>query len=74
MPKSGNKHIFGFGTGVFQILGFATLIFLTKQVPGSALQLALDRDAIAFTARFDGPGDLKRILILMRGNYWPREK
>lgn len=59
MPKSGNKHISGFGTGVFLILGFATLTLLAKQVPGSALQLALDRDAIAITARFDDAGDLK---------------
>ena len=47
------------GTGLFVLLGFAALAFLTTQLPGSGLQLRRAAASIHLTARFDNVGDLK---------------
>jgi phospholipid/cholesterol/gamma-HCH transport system substrate-binding protein len=47
------------GTGLFVILGFAALWFLTTQLPGSGLRAGADPGYVV-TARFDNVGELKR--------------
>jgi phospholipid/cholesterol/gamma-HCH transport system substrate-binding protein len=47
------------GTGLFVLLGFAALAFLTTQLPGSKLSLGPAADSYAVTARFDNVGDLR---------------
>jgi phospholipid/cholesterol/gamma-HCH transport system substrate-binding protein len=47
------------GTGLFVLLGFAALGFLTTQLPGSGLQLSRPSDSYAVTAAFDNIGGLK---------------
>jgi phospholipid/cholesterol/gamma-HCH transport system substrate-binding protein len=47
------------GTGLFVLLGFAALGFLTTQLPGSGLQLRRAADAYTVKARFDDIGGLK---------------
>jgi len=47
------------GTGLFVLLGFAALAFLTTQLPGSGVQLRSASASIHVTARFDNVGDLK---------------
>ncbi|MFM7433981.1 MAG: outer membrane lipid asymmetry maintenance protein MlaD [Gammaproteobacteria bacterium] len=46
------------GTGLFVLLGFAALFFLTTQLPGSGMSVG---GAVGYkvTARFDNIGDLK---------------
>ncbi|MFZ9872410.1 MAG: outer membrane lipid asymmetry maintenance protein MlaD [Steroidobacteraceae bacterium] len=46
------------GTGLFVLLGFAALFFLTTQLPGSGLSLG-DQAGYRVTAKFDNVGDLK---------------
>lgn len=46
------------GTGLFVLLGFAALLFLTTQLPGSGVQLGGDT-GYTVSARFDNVGDLK---------------
>jgi len=46
------------GTGLFVLLGFAALFFLTTQLPGSGLTVGGDT-GYRVTARFDNIGDLK---------------
>jgi len=46
------------GTGLFVLLGFAALFFLTTQLPGSGLSVGGDT-GYRVTARFDNIGDLK---------------
>lgn len=46
------------GTGLFVLLGFAALFFLTTQLPGSGLAVGGD-GGYRVTARFDNVGDLK---------------
>lgn len=46
------------GTGLFVLLGFAALFFLTTQLPGSGLTVGGDA-GYRVTARFDNIGDLK---------------
>ena len=46
------------GTGLFVLLGFAALFFLTTQLPGSGVQVG-GASGYAVTARFDNVGDLK---------------
>jgi phospholipid/cholesterol/gamma-HCH transport system substrate-binding protein len=46
------------GTGLFVLLGFASLFFLTTQLPGSGLKLSSD-SGYHVTAKFDNIGDLK---------------
>jgi phospholipid/cholesterol/gamma-HCH transport system substrate-binding protein len=47
------------GTGLFVLLGFAALAFLTTQLPGSRLSVGSPVDTFAVTARFDNVGDLR---------------
>lgn len=48
------------GTGLFVLLGFAALIFLTTQLPASGLKLKLGKPTgYAVTAEFDNIGELK---------------
>ena len=46
------------GTGLFVLLGFAALFFLTTQLPGSGLSLG-EQAGYSVTAKFDNVGDLK---------------
>lgn len=47
------------GTGLFVLLGFAALGFLTTQLPGTKLGIASQAASYRVTARFDNVGDLK---------------
>jgi phospholipid/cholesterol/gamma-HCH transport system substrate-binding protein len=47
------------GTGLFVLLGFAALGFLTTQLPGTKLGIAADAGTYRVTAHFDNVGDLK---------------
>jgi phospholipid/cholesterol/gamma-HCH transport system substrate-binding protein len=47
------------GTGLFVLLGFAALFFLTTQLPSSGLKLGSSRSSYHLTAEFDNIGDLK---------------
>src|SRR5271166_3155892 len=47
------------GTGLFVLLGFAALGFLTTQLPGSGLQLRSVADTYLVKAKFDDIGGLK---------------
>src|SRR5215471_6193341 len=47
------------GTGLFVLLGFAALFFLTTQLPGSGLKFNRTQQGYHVTAGFDNVGDLK---------------
>jgi len=47
------------GTGLFVLLGFAALAFLTTQLPSSGLKLSSEAAGYRVEARFDNVGDLK---------------
>ncbi|MGA2023419.1 MAG: outer membrane lipid asymmetry maintenance protein MlaD [Steroidobacteraceae bacterium] len=47
------------GTGLFVLLGFAALAFLTTQLPGSGLQFSRPAETFVVTAKFDNIGGLK---------------
>src|SRR5215831_13250523 len=47
------------GTGLFVLLGFAALAFLTTQLPSSGLKLGGAKAGYHVTAKFDNIGDLK---------------
>jgi phospholipid/cholesterol/gamma-HCH transport system substrate-binding protein len=47
------------GTGLFVVLGFVSLLFLTTQLPSSGLKLARTKSGYHITAAFDDVGDLK---------------
>ena len=47
------------GTGLFVLLGFAALLFLTTQLPASGLKLGSAKAGYHVTAEFDDIGDLK---------------
>jgi phospholipid/cholesterol/gamma-HCH transport system substrate-binding protein len=47
------------GTGLFVLLGFAALFFLTTQLPTSGLRLGGATGGYSVTAEFDNVGDLK---------------
>ena len=47
------------GTGLFVLLGFVALGFLTTQLPGTKLSFNQDSATFRVTARFDNVGDLK---------------
>jgi phospholipid/cholesterol/gamma-HCH transport system substrate-binding protein len=47
------------GTGLFVLLGFAALFFLTTQLPSSGLKLNSRKAGFHVTAQFDNVGDLK---------------
>src|SRR6185437_14100530 len=47
------------GTGLFVVLGFAALTFLTTQLPASGLHLSTGGQRYTVTAQFDDIGGLK---------------
>lgn len=47
------------GTGLFVLLGFAALAFLTTQLPSSGLKLGGKKSGYHVLAKFDNIGDLK---------------
>jgi phospholipid/cholesterol/gamma-HCH transport system substrate-binding protein len=47
------------GTGLFMLLGFAALLFLTTQLPASGLKFGRAKLGYHVTAEFDNIGDLK---------------
>jgi|KBSSwiStaDraftv2_1062776.scaffolds.fasta_scaffold00879_21 phospholipid/cholesterol/gamma-HCH transport system substrate-binding protein len=47
------------GTGLFVLLGFAALFFLTTQLPSSGLKLGSAKHTYHIIAEFDNIGDLK---------------
>jgi phospholipid/cholesterol/gamma-HCH transport system substrate-binding protein len=47
------------GTGLFVLLGFAALAFLTTQLPSSGLKLSGAKAGYHVVAKFDNIGDLK---------------
>jgi phospholipid/cholesterol/gamma-HCH transport system substrate-binding protein len=47
------------GTGLFVLLGFVALFFLTTQLPGSGLKFSRAKQGYHVTAEFDNIGDLK---------------
>lgn len=55
----GNSRGLEIGTGLFVLLGFAALAFLTTQLPGSKLGVLTDSGGYAVTARFENVGDLQ---------------
>ena len=57
MPRA--NRTLELGTGLFVLLGFAALAFLTTQLPGSGLKLQGASAGYTVTARFDNIGDLK---------------
>jgi phospholipid/cholesterol/gamma-HCH transport system substrate-binding protein len=54
-----NTRSLEIGTGLFVLLGFAALAFLTTQLPGTSLKLGGGPSGYAVTAKFDNIGDLK---------------
>lgn len=57
--SAGNRTL-ELGTGLFVLLGFAALAFLTTQLPGSGLRLGSGKGSgYSVSARFDNVGDLK---------------
>jgi phospholipid/cholesterol/gamma-HCH transport system substrate-binding protein len=54
-----NERSLEIGTGLFVLLGFAALAFLTTQLPGSKLAVLGDQSGYSVTARFDNVGDLQ---------------
>jgi phospholipid/cholesterol/gamma-HCH transport system substrate-binding protein len=54
-----NSRSLEIGTGLFVLLGFAALAFLTTQLPGTSLKLAGGADGYTVTAKFENIGDLK---------------
>ncbi len=47
------------GTGLFVLLGFAALLFLTTQLPASGIRFGSAKAGYKVTAEFDNIGDLK---------------
>jgi phospholipid/cholesterol/gamma-HCH transport system substrate-binding protein len=47
------------GTGLFVLLGFAALLFLTTQLPASGLKFGAPKPGYYVSADFDNIGDLK---------------
>jgi phospholipid/cholesterol/gamma-HCH transport system substrate-binding protein len=54
-----NTRSLEIGTGLFVLLGFAALAFLTTQLPGTSLKLGNGPPTYTVTAKFDNIGDLK---------------
>ncbi len=54
-----NERSLEIGTGLFVLLGFAALAFLTTQLPGSKLAVLGHESGYAVTARFENVGDLQ---------------
>lgn len=53
------NHTLELGTGLFVLLGFVALLFLTTQLPSSGLKLTTSKNGYYVTAAFDNVGDLK---------------
>ena len=53
------NHTLEIGTGLFVLLGFAALLFLTTQLPASGLKFGSAKSGYHVTAEFDDIGDLK---------------
>jgi phospholipid/cholesterol/gamma-HCH transport system substrate-binding protein len=54
-----NERSLEIGTGLFVLLGFAALAFLTTQLPGSKLGMISQGNGYQVTARFDNVADLQ---------------
>ena len=54
-----NTRSLEIGTGLFVLLGFAALAFLTTQLPGTSLKFGSGPPSYTVTAKFDNVGDLK---------------
>ncbi len=54
-----NNRSLEIGTGLFVLLGFAALAFLTTQLPGTSLRLSTGNSGYRVSAKFDNIGDLK---------------
>ena len=54
-----NARSLEIGTGLFVLLGFAALAFLTTQLPGTSFKLNGSEGGYTVTAKFDNIGDLK---------------
>jgi phospholipid/cholesterol/gamma-HCH transport system substrate-binding protein len=54
-----NSRSLEIGTGLFVLLGFAALAFLTTQLPGTSLRLGSGDPGYSVIAKFDNIGDLK---------------
>lgn len=54
-----NTRSLEIGTGLFVLLGFAALAFLTTQLPGTSLKFGNGPPTYTVTAKFDNVGDLK---------------
>jgi len=54
-----NQRGLEFGTGLFVLLGFAALAFLTTQLPGSKVGVLGKAEGFSVTARFDNVGDIQ---------------
>jgi phospholipid/cholesterol/gamma-HCH transport system substrate-binding protein len=54
-----NERSLEIGTGLFVLLGFAALAFLTTQLPGSKLGVLTKAAGYEITARFENVGDLQ---------------
>ena len=54
-----NSRSLEVGTGLFVLLGFAALAFLTTQLPGSRISVLGETSGYQVTARFDNVGDLQ---------------
>jgi len=54
-----NTRSLEIGTGLFVLLGFAALAFLTTQLPGTTLKISGGESGYRVTAKFDNIGDLK---------------
>lgn len=54
-----NERSLEIGTGLFVLLGFAALAFLTTQLPGSKLAVLGEQSGYTVTARFENVGDLQ---------------
>lgn len=53
-----NSRVLSFGTGLFMLLGFAALLFLTTQTTSHGISL-MRKPHYDLTAKFDNIGDLK---------------
>jgi phospholipid/cholesterol/gamma-HCH transport system substrate-binding protein len=54
-----NNRALEVGTGLFVLLGFAALLFLTTQLPANGLKLTGYKKGYTVAARFENIGDLK---------------
>jgi phospholipid/cholesterol/gamma-HCH transport system substrate-binding protein len=54
-----NNRALEIGTGLFVLLGFAALLFLTTQLPANGLKLTGSKKGYTVSASFENVGDLK---------------